>query len=63
VLITTRDELVPPFKQRKLAAAAAGPVFETELDHMDLVLRAETYNPVLLEAIAAVTAKAGVKAA
>jgi len=54
VLITTKDELVPPFKQRQLAATAGGPVFESPLDHMELVFRSEHYNPMLLEAIASV---------
>lgn len=63
VLVTTRDELVPPFKQRQLALAAGGHVFEVELDHMDLVDRPQDYNPPLLDAIAWVIPGTGVKAA
>jgi hypothetical protein len=57
VLITTRDELVSPFRQQQLAQAAGGPVFEVGLTHMELVLRAREYNPRLLEAIASVSAE------
>jgi 3-oxoadipate enol-lactonase len=52
-VITTRDELVAPVKQRELAAAAGGPVFEVPLGHLDLVRRTEEYNPRLLGALAA----------
>ena len=54
VVITTRDEAVAPRKQRELAAAAGGPVFEVPIRHLDVVTHASTYNPVLLEALAAV---------
>jgi 3-oxoadipate enol-lactonase len=54
VLITTRDELVPVRRQRELAAAAGGPVFEAEMSHLALVPRAGEYNPVLLRALGAV---------
>jgi 3-oxoadipate enol-lactonase len=63
VLITTRDELVAPFKHRELAAAAGGPVFETPLRHMQLVSRAREYNPRLIEAIASVSPPAAAAAA
>ncbi len=63
VLITTRDELVSPRKQRELAAAAGGPVFETPLRHMEVVARGAEYNPVLLEAIAAVSPRSAAAAA
>jgi pimeloyl-ACP methyl ester carboxylesterase len=53
VLITMRDELVPVRKQRELAKAAGGPVFETPLSHMEIVPRGAEYNPVLLQALAA----------
>ncbi len=63
VVITTHDDVVPTFKQCQLAEAAGGPVFEAELNHMEVVSRAKLYNPPLLEGIAAVAADARVKAA
>ena len=63
VLITGRDQAVPVRKQRELAAAAGGPVFEAPIDHLDIVTDADKYNPVLLEALAALRAREGVAAA
>jgi pimeloyl-ACP methyl ester carboxylesterase len=63
VVITTKDDVVPTFKQRQLAEAAGGPVFEAELNHMEVVARAKLYNPPLLQGIAAVSPDAQVKAA
>jgi 3-oxoadipate enol-lactonase len=63
VVITTRDQLVPVRKQRELAAAAGGPVFESPIDHLEVPTRAAEYNPPLLEAIAAVRTATGVSAA
>jgi 3-oxoadipate enol-lactonase len=54
VVLTTKDELVAPSKQTELAAALQAPIFEAPLGHLDLVFQAERYNPVLLEALAAV---------
>jgi 3-oxoadipate enol-lactonase len=62
-VITTEDDIVPTFKQRQLAQAAGGPVFEAPLNHMEVVSRAKLYNPSLLQGIAAVAAGAQVKAA
>ena len=56
VVLTTRDELVEPSKQRQLAIAAQARVFEVPLTHMELGWRREVYNPALLEALAAVSA-------
>lgn len=63
VVITTRDDAVPAHKQRELAAAAGGPVFEAPIRHLDIVTRAAQYNPVLLEAIEAVRSPERVRAA
>lgn len=63
VLITTRDELVPVRRQRELAAASGGPVFEAEMSHLELVPRAAEYNPVLLQALDAVRSARHVKPA
>jgi len=54
VVITTRDEAVPVHKQRELAAASGGPVFEAPITHLEIVTRARDYNPVLLQALQAV---------
>lgn len=55
-VITTKDRSVPPRKQRELAAAIGGPVFEVAIDHLELSLRADEYNRALLQALAAVGA-------
>ncbi len=55
VVITTKDELVPPTRQRQLAEAAGGPVFEAACNHMEVISRARVYNPALLQGIASVT--------
>jgi len=62
-VITTRDQVVPVRKQRELAAAAGGPVFESPIDHLDLVTRADEYNPQLLQAVEAVGSSIEVKTA
>ena len=56
VVVTTRDEAVAPRKQRELAAAAGGPVFEAPIRHMEIVTKAGDYNPALLEALGALRA-------
>jgi pimeloyl-ACP methyl ester carboxylesterase len=63
VLVTTRDEAVPPPKQRELAAAAGGPVLESPIRHLEIVTHAAAYNPALLEALQAVVAPEQVQAA
>jgi pimeloyl-ACP methyl ester carboxylesterase len=63
VVVTTRDEAVPPSRQRELAAALDAQVFEAEIGHMEIVQRNERYNPSLLAAIAAVRAAEGARAA
>jgi pimeloyl-ACP methyl ester carboxylesterase len=55
VLVTTRDEAVPVYKQRELAAAASAQVFEAPIMHLEIVTRAAEYNPVLIEALEAVS--------
>ena len=62
-VITARDELVPVYKQRELAAAAGGPVFEAPIRHMEVTTAGPKYNPVLLQALAALRADAEAKAA
>jgi len=54
VLITTRDELVPVFKQRQLAAGAGATVFEAPISHLELGARHTDYGRQLVAALAAV---------
>jgi pimeloyl-ACP methyl ester carboxylesterase len=63
VVITTRDDVVPVHKQRELAAAAGGPIVEVDINHLDIVTRADEYNPGLLEALHAVRPRDEVRAA
>jgi 3-oxoadipate enol-lactonase len=55
-VITTRDDAVPPLRQRELAEACRAAVFEAPIRHMDIVLRAGQYNPALLQALDAMRA-------
>lgn len=51
VIVTTRDELVPPERQRKLAASIPGAeVFEVDGDHGACVARADLFVPALIAA-------------
>jgi 3-oxoadipate enol-lactonase len=55
-VITSKDRSVSPRKQRELAAAIGATVFEAPIDHLEVPSRAAEYNPVLLQALAAVGA-------
>jgi pimeloyl-ACP methyl ester carboxylesterase len=51
VVITTRDDVVPPSRQRKLAAAIKGAVvFEVDADHVACVAAADKFVPALVRA-------------
>lgn len=63
VVLTTRDELVSPNKQRQLAAALQAPVFEAPISHLEITTRGEVYNPALLRALTAVGGRETVAAA
>ena len=63
MVLTTRDELVSPRKQRELAEASHADVFEVALGHMDVGRPGTGYGAVLLEALAAVGPGEDVKAA
>ena len=56
MVLTTRDQMVGPAKQRELADASGATVFEVDLDHLDVTDRPDVYNPALLDAVAAVVA-------
>ncbi len=62
VVLTSRDELVPPRKQRALAEAAGAQVFEIPLMHMDVGRAGTGYGRVLIEALSALSAHAQVGA-
>jgi 3-oxoadipate enol-lactonase len=51
VVITTRDEAVPVSRQRELAEASQAQVFEAPIEHIEIVTRADRYNPALLRAL------------
>jgi 3-oxoadipate enol-lactonase len=54
VVVTARDSAVAPRRQRELAQALNAAVFEAPIDHLEVTTRAEDFNPMLLQAIAAV---------
>jgi 3-oxoadipate enol-lactonase len=59
VVVTTRDELVPPERQRKLAASIPGAeVFEVDGDHAACVAGADRFVPVLVAACQSVQGRA-----
>jgi 3-oxoadipate enol-lactonase len=62
VVITTRDEAVPVYKQRELAAAARAQVFSAPITHLEVVSRADAFNPPLLRALGALRSREGVLA-
>lgn len=57
VVVTTNDDAVPVSRQRELAKACRAQVFEAPIRHLEIVTRADTYNPVLLEALDAVRSR------
>jgi 3-oxoadipate enol-lactonase len=62
VVITTRDEAVPVYKQRELAAAARAHVFEAPINHLEVVSRPDAFNPPLLQALDALRSRRSVLA-
>jgi pimeloyl-ACP methyl ester carboxylesterase len=54
VVATTRDDAVPPTRQRELANALQAQVFEAPVNHLGITSRAADYNPALVAALAAV---------
>lgn len=54
VVITTRDEVVSPKKQRELASALDARMFEAAIRHNDIPFLRQEYNPALLDALATV---------
>ncbi len=60
MVLTTRDQMVAPAKQRELAQASGAQVFEVDVDHLEVADRSDVYNPALISAVAAVAAPQGV---
>lgn len=54
VVVTTRDDGVPPAHQRSLGALLGAPTFEVTGDHLAVIAKAEAFNAALLQALAAV---------
>jgi 3-oxoadipate enol-lactonase len=54
-VITSKDTSVDPQRQHELASAIGSDVFEVPLDHLEMTVRADEYNPAVLRALAAVT--------
>ena len=59
VVLTSRDDAVPPRKQHELATALGAQVFEAPINHLEITSNGKTYNPVLLDALTAVGGRAG----
>ena len=55
VVLTLRDQGVPPSHQRDLARRLDAPVFEVDADHGAAVGSAQRFNPALIRALAAVS--------
>jgi 3-oxoadipate enol-lactonase len=54
VVLTSRDDAVPPRKQHELADALGAQVFEAPINHLEITTNGAVYNPVLLKALSAV---------
>lgn len=63
MVLTGRDTAVSPDKQRELADAIGAEVFQADIDHLDLIERADEYNPQLLRALESVRARVTAPAA
>ena len=50
-VVTTRDVLVRPRKQRELAQAVGGPVFEVDGDHFAPLIQAKAFADAMIEAV------------
>jgi len=58
VVVTTRDAIVVPARQRRLAAALPNPsVHEADIDHTGCVTRPAIFVPALMDALESVTSR------
>jgi pimeloyl-ACP methyl ester carboxylesterase len=62
-VLTSRDDAVPPQKQREAAAAIEAAIFETPIRHLQITTTPELYNPALLEALRSIRADVGASVA
>jgi 3-oxoadipate enol-lactonase len=63
VVLTSRDEAVPPWKQQQLADALGAAVFEAPIRHLQITTGGRKYNPALLAALESVRGSAAERAA
>jgi 3-oxoadipate enol-lactonase len=56
MVLTSRDQSVPPRNQLQLAEAIKATVYEVPIDHLEVTARADVYNPGLLRALESVGA-------
>ncbi len=63
VVLTSRDELVPPKKQRELAQALEAEVFDAPISHLEVTTAGDRYNRPLLDAVTAVSGERAAAAA
>jgi 3-oxoadipate enol-lactonase len=56
VVLTSRDQSVPPRNQRQLAEAIRATIYEVPIDHLEITVRSDLYNPALLRALETVRA-------
>lgn len=60
VVVTARDRLIPPARQRAMARAIPGAVgYDVPAGHAACVLRADRFRPAMLAAVASVSSRAG----
>ena len=63
VVVTSRDKLIPPERQRALARRITGAeIYETPSGHASCVIGAERFRPALVAACASVAARAATRA-
>jgi 3-oxoadipate enol-lactonase len=63
VVLTSRDDMVPPRKQRELTTALQAQVFDAPIRHMEVTTATDRYNPALLAALEAVLGEQDAQAA
>jgi 3-oxoadipate enol-lactonase len=63
VVLTSRDDMVAPRKQRELSEALSARVFDAPIRHLQVTTSTDKYNPALLAAIESVRGEADAQAA
>jgi hypothetical protein len=54
VVLTSRDDLVPPRKQRELAQALEAEIYDAPIRHIEVTTAGATFNQPLVRALEAV---------